>query len=125
MPWRLPRPIGAQGGQQPAAPVPGAAPAGSVLGVGTYIHLVSDVNNSIAFYSELLGAAPNGRGNAPAGPREFAPNEVVSNLYNTPGSLFRGGTIRIGSPSLAERSWSTGTRASARRSSRASRMPDR
>ena len=92
--------VAAQGGQQPAAPVPGAAPAGSVLGVGTYIHLVSDVNNSIAFYSELLGAAPNGRANAPAGPREFAPNEVVSNLYNTPGSLFRGGTIRIGSTEL-------------------------
>jgi len=81
--------------QQPAAPAPGAAPAGAVIGVGTYIHLVSDVNNSIPFYSELLGAMPNGRANGPTGPREFAPNEVVSSLYGTPGSLFRGGTIRI------------------------------
>jgi catechol 2,3-dioxygenase-like lactoylglutathione lyase family enzyme len=100
----------AQRGTQPAVPAPTAAtparkaapaPEGSVLGVGTYIHLVSDVNNSIAFYSDLLGAMPNARGNAPAGPREFAPNEVVSNLYNTPGSRFRGGTIRIAGSEIA------------------------
>ena len=91
--------VAQRGPQPPAPPVPGAAPAGVVLGVGTYIHLVSDVNNSVAFYSELLGAMPNG--NAPAGPRQFAPNEVVSNLYNTPGSLFRGGTVRIAGTELA------------------------
>jgi len=94
----LATPMIAQRGQQtPGAPVPGAAPAGAVLGVGTYIHLVSDVNGSLAFYSELLGAQPNGN---PAGPRAFAPNEVVSNLYNTPGSLFRGGTVRIAGTEL-------------------------
>lgn len=92
--------LAAQQGQAPAPPAPGAAPAGDVLGVGTYIHLVSDVNASIAFYSEVLGAMPNGRGNAPAGPRQYAPNDVVSNLYNTPGSQFRGGTIRVAGSEL-------------------------
>jgi predicted enzyme related to lactoylglutathione lyase len=58
---------------------------------------VSDVNSSLAFYSELLGAPPNGNA---TGPRQFAPNEVVSNLYNTPGSLFRGGTVRIAGTEL-------------------------
>jgi predicted enzyme related to lactoylglutathione lyase len=92
----LATPIGAQRGQQPPpTPVPGAAPAGAVLGVGTYIHLVSDVNNSLAFYGELLGVDPNANARGPVGPRVFAPNEVVSNLYNTPGALFRGGTVRI------------------------------
>src|SRR5437867_1829539 len=99
----LATPLVAQRGQQkqPAAPGPGAAPAGAVLGVGTYIHLVSDVNNSLAFYGELLGMDPNANARGPAGPRTFAPNEIVSNLYNTPGSLFRGGTIRITGTELA------------------------
>src|SRR5258706_5029042 len=89
--------VAQRGQQQPAAPVPGAALAGAVLGVGTYIHLVSDVNTSVAFYTDLLGAPANGN---PAAPRVFVPNEVVSNLYNTPGSLFRGGTVRIGGTEL-------------------------
>ena len=82
---------GGQGGQPPAAPSPYAAPAGDVLGVGTFIHAVTDVNNSAAFYGEFLGAMVNGA----AGPRQFAPNPVVASLYGVPGADFRGGTIRI------------------------------
>ena len=80
-----------QGGQPPAPPSPFAAPAGDVLGVGTFIHAVTDVNNSAAFYGEFLGAMVNGA----AGPRQFAPNPVVASLYGVPGSDFRGGTVRI------------------------------
>jgi predicted enzyme related to lactoylglutathione lyase len=86
-------PVAAQRGpgQPPAPPSPYAAPAGEVLGVGTFIHAVTDVNNSAAFYAEFLGAMVNGA----AGPRQFAPNPVVASLYGVPGSDFRGGTIRI------------------------------
>ena len=59
--------------------------------MGTFIHAVTDVNNSAAFYAEFLGAMVNGA----AGPRQFAPNPVVASLYGVPGSDFRGGTVRI------------------------------
>src|SRR5436853_411137 len=65
----------AAGAQAPAAPVANAAPAGDVIGVGTFIHSVADANRSIAFYSEMFGLMP------PAMPRAFGPNEVVANLY--------------------------------------------
>ena len=93
----LATPLKAQRGQgpaAPAAPVANAAPAGDVIGVGTFIHSVSDANRSLAFYSDLFGAMP------PA-PRAFAPNEIVATLYGTPGTPYRGGTIRIPSTEIA------------------------
>src|SRR6185503_9393171 len=81
----------------PAAPVANAAPAGDVIGIGTFIHSVSDANTSTAFYNELLGVMPN----PTAPPRVFAPNEVVANLYGTPGTPYRGGTIRIPATEIA------------------------
>ena len=89
--------VHAQQGQAPAAPVANAAPAGDVIGVGTFIHSVADANRSISFYSDLFGIMPN----PTAMPRVFAPNEVVANLYGTPGTPYRGGTIRIPGTEIA------------------------
>jgi predicted enzyme related to lactoylglutathione lyase len=96
----LSAPLVAQRGQgpaAPAAPVANAAPAGDVIGIGTFIHSVADANRSIAFYSDLFGIAPN----PTAMPRVFAPNEIVASLYGTPGTPYRGGTIRIPNTEIA------------------------
>jgi predicted enzyme related to lactoylglutathione lyase len=78
-------------GAAPQAPVANAAPAGDVIGVGTFIHSVADVNKTFTFYRALLGITPD----PPPAPREYAPNEIVANLYGAPGALYRGGTLRI------------------------------
>jgi hypothetical protein len=80
-----------QGPAAPAAPLANAAPAADVVGIGTFIHSVSDANRSATFYNDLFGIMPN----PAAPPRSFAPNEIVANLYGAPGALYRGGTIRI------------------------------
>src|SRR5258706_13159875 len=72
--------VAQRGQQQPAVPVPGAAPAGAVVGVGTYIHLVSDEHTSMAFYTDLLGAPANGN---PTALNVFAPHDVVANPSTT------------------------------------------
>lgn len=87
-------PVRAQRGGQaatPPAPAANAAPAGDVIGVGTFIRSVADVNKTFAFYRALLDIMPD----PAARPREYAPNEIVANLYGAPGALYRGGTLRL------------------------------
>jgi catechol 2,3-dioxygenase-like lactoylglutathione lyase family enzyme len=81
----LPRIGAAQGGNQ------AGAPAGDVVGVGTFIHIVADLDRTVAFYSALLGVKPNGDGM----PRPYAANQPVATMYNTPGSKFRGATFNL------------------------------
>jgi len=76
-------------GQNRGGPV--EAPAGDVVAVGNFIHVVTDLDRTVAFYTTLLGVGPNG-GNAP---RPFAANEPVATMYNTPGSRFRGATFKV------------------------------
>lgn len=69
----------------------GPAPAGDVVAVGTFIHVVADLDRTVAFYSTLLGVKPNGDGM----PRPYAANPPVATMYNTPGSKFRGATFNV------------------------------
>lgn len=72
-----------------------ALPPSPVVGVGTFIHVVADLDKTIHFYGERLGLEMTG---AP-GPRAFSANEVVENLYDAKGSQSRVAVFRIpGSP---------------------------
>jgi predicted enzyme related to lactoylglutathione lyase len=75
----------------------GAAPAGDVVGAGNFIHVVADLDRTMAFYGALLGVEPNGG----ARPREYGDNPPVATMYNTPGSRFRGATFRVPNSDLA------------------------
>jgi catechol 2,3-dioxygenase-like lactoylglutathione lyase family enzyme len=70
----------------------GPAPAGDVVGAGNYIHVVSDLNRTVAFYQTLLGVEPNG---GTAAPRAYAANPPVATMYNTAGSKFRGANFKV------------------------------
>jgi len=61
--------------------------ADDVLGSGNYIHIVENLDRSLAFYEALLGAEPNGG----TEPRTFGALEPVSQMYNAPDAEFRGG----------------------------------
>lgn len=66
-----------------------------VVGVGTFIHVVADLDKTMRFYGDRLGLELNG---AP-GPRAFAANAVVENLYDAKGSQSRVAVFKIpGSP---------------------------
>jgi len=69
----------------------GPAPAGDVVGAGNFIHVVADLDRTVAFYSTLLGVKPNGDGTN----RPYAANPSVATMYNTPGSKFRGATFKV------------------------------
>jgi hypothetical protein len=71
------------------------APASPVVGVGTFIHVVANLDKTMRFYGDRLGLEMNG---AP-GPRAFSTNAVVENLYNAKGSQSRVAAFKIpGSP---------------------------
>jgi catechol 2,3-dioxygenase-like lactoylglutathione lyase family enzyme len=70
-----------------------------VVGVGTFIHVVANLDKTIRFYGDRLGLEMNG---AP-GPRAFAANAVVESLYDAKGSQSRVAVFKIpGSPLGAE-----------------------
>jgi len=73
-----------------------AAPTESpVLGVGPFLHIVSDLDQSLAFYHEALGLEIAG----PPGEHKFTDNPAVANLYGVPGQQFRAAVLKIsGSP---------------------------
>ena len=57
-------PVQAQQSAQPA-------PAGDVVGVGNFAHIVADLDKSVGFYRDVLGLTVSG--NIP-----FGPNEAVA-----------------------------------------------
>src|ERR1700684_2737403 len=66
-----------------------------VVGVGTFIHVVANLDKTMQFYGDRLGLELNG---AP-GPRAFAANAVVENLYDAKGSQSRVAVFKVpGSP---------------------------
>lgn len=70
-------------------------PASPVSGVGTFIHVVADLDKTIRFYGNDLGLELTG---AP-GPRAFSVNAVVEGLYDAKGSQSRVAVLKIaGSP---------------------------
>jgi catechol 2,3-dioxygenase-like lactoylglutathione lyase family enzyme len=62
-----------------------------VVGVGPFLHIVSDLDQSIAFYHDELGLELTG----PAGEHKFTDNPAVANLYGVPGRQFRAAVLKI------------------------------
>src|SRR5580658_6214203 len=85
--------------QQPPAPptAPPAAPAGEVLGPGNFIHAVSNLDNSMDFYVNVIGldlqrgrGGPNGAPPPPPViPRPFIATPEILRLYNAGDAQFR------------------------------------
>jgi predicted enzyme related to lactoylglutathione lyase len=70
---------------------PDPAPAGDVVNSGNFIHIVEDLDRTLAFYQELLGAEPNGG----TGPRDFVDLPPVALMYSAVGSEFKAATIPV------------------------------
>jgi lactoylglutathione lyase len=68
-----------------------------VLGVGNFIHVVSNLDKSIEFYHDALGLEMTG---AP-GPRSFSANAVVSSLYDALGAQSRVASFKIPDSDMA------------------------
>lgn len=62
-----------------------------VVGVGPFLHIVSDLDQSIAFYHDTLGLELTG----PAGEHKFTDNPAVASLYGLPGKQFRAAVLKI------------------------------
>ncbi len=63
-----------------------------VVGVGPFLHIISDLDQSIAFYHDLLGLEITG----PAGAdHKFTDNPPVANLYGVPGKQYRAAVLKI------------------------------
>jgi predicted enzyme related to lactoylglutathione lyase len=63
----------------------------AVVGVGTFLHIVSDLDQSLAFYHDKLGLELRD----PAGEHKFTDNPAVANLYGVPGKQFRVAVMKI------------------------------
>jgi len=67
-------------------------PEGPVVGVGPFLHIISDLDQSLAFYHDTLGLEITG----PAGAEhKFTDNPAVANLYGVPGKQFRAAVLKI------------------------------
>jgi catechol 2,3-dioxygenase-like lactoylglutathione lyase family enzyme len=62
-----------------------------VVGVGPFLHIVSDLDQSLAFYHDTLGLELTG----PQGDHKFTDNPAVANLYGVPGKQFRAAVLKI------------------------------
>src|SRR5271154_5744014 len=62
-----------------------------VVGVGPFLHIVSDLDQSLAFYHDQLGLELSG----PPGEHPFTDNPAVANLYGVPGKQFRAAVLKI------------------------------
>ena len=79
----------------------GLTPPGEVIGVGNFIHIVADVDKSLAFYHDVLGMDLQGQ--PPAGPRPYLVTPEIVKLYNATGGQYRvGATLVDKSPMRAE-----------------------
>ncbi len=62
-----------------------------MIGVGPFLHMVADLDKSIAFYRDTLGLKLYG----PEGDHPFNSNPAVANLYGVPGKQFRAAVLVI------------------------------
>jgi len=75
-----------------------APPESPVIGVGPFLHIISDLDQSLAFYHDTLGLEVTG----PAGgEHKFADNPAVANLYGVPGKQFRAAVLKIPGSAMA------------------------
>jgi len=63
-----------------------------VVGVGPFLHIVSDLDQSLAFYHDTLGLEVTG---PVGGEHKFTDNPAVANLYGVPGKQFRAAVLKI------------------------------
>lgn len=71
---------------------PAAAPAGEVIGVGNYLHIVADAERALVFYRDVLGLdLPPVPANAPpvVVPRPFLTTAEIQDLYDSSGTPYR------------------------------------
>src|SRR5580700_9461356 len=68
-----------------------APPESPVVGVGPFLHIVSDLDQSLPFYHDVLGLELSG----PPGEHKFTDNPAVANLYGVPGKQFRAAVLKI------------------------------
>ena len=81
---------------------PAPAPTGDVIGVGNFLHVVSDVEKSLQFYQGVLGMDQM-QGLQPNGPRPYIDTPAIVNLYDAPGAQYRVATTLVpGAPMRAE-----------------------
>ena len=67
---------------------PASAPAGEVVGVGNFAHIVSDLDKSLAFYRDALGLEVGVS-------QPFAPNKAIEKLGNTLGGQSRFVALKV------------------------------
>jgi predicted enzyme related to lactoylglutathione lyase len=65
-------------------------------GIGNFIHVVADLDKTMAFYGDTLGLERTG---AP-GPRDFTPNEFLERLYDAKGAQSRVAVFKIPSATM-------------------------
>jgi catechol 2,3-dioxygenase-like lactoylglutathione lyase family enzyme len=63
----------------------------AIVGVGNFLHIVSDLDRSIAFYHDTVGLEIAG----PPGEHKFTDNPVIANLYGVPGKQFRAAVLKV------------------------------
>lgn len=74
-----------------AAAITPAQTESPVAGVGPFLHIVADLDQSLAFYHDQLGLEISG----PAGEHKFTDNPAVAKLYGVPGKQFRAAVLKI------------------------------
>src|SRR4051812_45170628 len=74
------------------AQAPQPAPAGDVVGVGNFAHIVADLDKSLGFYRDVLGLAVSNT-------IPFGPNEAVAKFGHTEGGQSRVAVLKV--PGLA------------------------
>jgi catechol 2,3-dioxygenase-like lactoylglutathione lyase family enzyme len=73
------------------AALPAQTESPAVVGVGPFLHIISDLDQSVAFYHDTLGLEFSG----PPGEHPFTDNPAVANLYGVPGKQFRAAVLKI------------------------------
>ncbi len=67
---------------------PQPAPAGDVIGVGNFAHIVADLDRSLGFYRDVLGLSVSAT-------MPFAPNEAVEKFGHTEGGQSRVAVLKV------------------------------
>jgi catechol 2,3-dioxygenase-like lactoylglutathione lyase family enzyme len=75
-----------------SAQTPQPAPAGDVVGVGNFAHIVADLDKSLGFYRDVLGLEVSGT-------IPFGPNDAVAKFGHTEGGQSRVAVLEV--PGLA------------------------
>ena len=75
-----------------AQQAPQPAPAGDIVGVGNFGHIVADLDKSLGFYRDVLGLTVTGT-------IPYSPNDAVAKFGHTEGGQSRVAVLRV--PGLA------------------------